>query len=71
MLIIFFYDVNQEITFFAVGAHHYNNTSEPHIKITTLGARDLLLHAQRHWPEAITTMVWPIYLLAVTDIEVH
>ena len=39
---------NQDITFFAVGAHHQNGIAESHIKILTLGARTILLCAQRH-----------------------
>ena len=26
-----------------------------------------MLHAQRHWPEFITTMFWPFDLVAVAD----
>ena len=58
---------NQDITFFAVGAHHQNGIAESHIKILTLGARTILLHAQQHWPESITTMLWPLALLAVKE----
>ena len=43
-------DANQDITFFAVGAHHQNGISESHIKILTFGARNPLLHERRHWP---------------------
>ena len=41
-------DANQDITFCAVGAHHQNGIAESHIKILTLGARTILLCAQRH-----------------------
>ena len=27
----------------------------------------MLLHAQRHWPEYITTIIWPFALMAATD----
>ena len=51
MLIKMFLDAveytNQEIKFCAVGAHHQNGISESHIKILTLRARTLLLHARR------------------------
>eukprot|EP00957_Ditylum_brightwellii_P144695 11022915-Ditylum_brightwellii.AAC.1 len=33
----------------------------------TLNGRTLLLHTKRHWPEYITTMLWPYALLAVAD----
>ena len=38
------------------------------IKEITLLARTLLLHAQRHWPEYITIMLWPFALKAAADI---
>ena len=37
------------------------------IKQLTLTARTLLVHAQSHWPEYITTMLWPIAFKAVQD----
>ena len=57
----------QKITFCGVGAHHQNGVSENTIKHLTLSARTLLLHAQRHWPEYVTTMLWPFALLAAAD----
>ncbi len=52
-------DANQSITFCAVGAHHQNGILERRIKELTLISRTLLLHAKRHWPDYITTMMWP------------
>ena len=52
----------QEITFCGVGAHHQNGLVERVIKDLTLVTRTLLLHAKRHWPEMITTMLWPMAL---------
>ena len=46
----------QSIIFCGVGAHHQNGIAEACVKVSTLGARTLLLHAQRLWPEAIITM---------------
>ena len=57
----------QKISFCGVGAHHQNGVAENSIKQLTLSARTLLLHAQRHWPEYITTMMWPYALLAAAD----
>ena len=50
---------NQTISYCGVGAHHQNGLIETTIKSVTNGARTILLHAQRHWPEAIMTMLWP------------
>jgi hypothetical protein len=49
----------QSISFCAVGAHHQNGIIERHIGTLTQGARTNLLHAQRRWPEAIGTILWP------------
>ena len=47
----------QKLTFCGVGAHHQNGVAKNTIKQLTLTSRTLLLHAQRHWPEYITTML--------------
>ncbi len=57
----------QQITFCGVNAHHQNGIVERTIKSLTLISRTLLLHAQRHWPEYITTMLWPLALKAAQD----
>ena len=53
---------NLLITFCAVGAHHQNGIVERRIKELTLIARTLLVHAVRHCPGYITTMMWPFAL---------
>ena len=53
---------SQQITYCAVGAHHQNGIVEQKIKDLTSIARTLLLHAIRHWPGYITTMLWPFAL---------
>ncbi len=55
-------DANQSITFCEVGAHNKNGIVERCIKELTLISRTLLLHAKRHWPDYITTMLWPFAL---------
>ena len=50
---------NQKISFCGVGAHHQNGIIERHIGLLTTSTRTLLLHAKRHWPEAISTILWP------------
>ena len=57
----------QEITYCGVGAHHQNGAVERAIKDLTLITRTLLLHAKRHWPEMITTMLWPMALKAAEE----
>ena len=57
----------QHLTFCGVGAHHQNGVAERIIKDLTLSSRTLVLHAQLHCPEYITTMVWPYALVASTD----
>jgi hypothetical protein len=52
-------EANQSITFCAVGAHHQNGIVERRIKELTLISWTLLLHAKQHWPDYITTMMWP------------
>ena len=57
----------QRITFCGVGAHHQNGITENAIKQLTLVSRTLLVHAQSHWPEYISTMFWPFALKAAQD----
>ena len=59
----------QRITFCGVGAHHQNGITENAIKQLTLISRTLLVHAQNHWPEYISTMLWPFALKAVQLIK--
>ena len=49
----------QSISYCAVGAHHQNGLVERHIGTLSNGARINLLFAQRKWPEAIGTILWP------------
>ena len=50
---------NQFIKFCAVSAHHQNGIVERRIGKLTNDSRTLLLHAQRHWPEMISNILWP------------
>ena len=58
---------DQTITFCGVGAHHQNGIAEAAIKKDTQQARTLLLHAKRYWSTVITTMLWPLALLAAVE----
>ncbi len=53
---------NQQLHLCTVGAHHQNGIVEQAIKDLTLITCTLLLHAKRHWPEMISTMLWPMAL---------
>ena len=41
---------------FGIGYHNENSIVERKIQTLTLGSRTLLLHGNRYWPKAITTM---------------
>ena len=57
----------QCLTFCGVGAYHQSGVSENAIKQLTLTALTLLVHAQSHWPENITTMLRPFALKAAQN----
>ena len=57
----------QTISFCGVGAHHQNGIVENHIGLLTRWSRTSLLHAKRHWPEMITTILWPYALKAASQ----
>jgi len=50
---------NQSITYCGVGAHHQNGIAEKAIGDLTRGSRTSLLYAQRRWPEAVGSILWP------------
>ena len=60
-------DSDQKITFCGVGAHHQNGIVENKNKILTQGARTLLLHGMRMWPQMVDEMFWPFALKAVAE----
>eukprot|EP00978_Attheya_sp_CCMP212_P007527 scaffold17426_cov58-Attheya_sp.AAC.7 len=61
--------LGQQVTYCGVGAHHQNGLAENTVKQFTLKGRTLLLHAKRHWPEAITTILRHFALKA--GVKVH
>ena len=49
----------QTIPFCGVNAHHQNGIVERHDRTLNDSARVMLLHAQRLWPDAISSILWP------------
>ena len=65
-------DINskgQTISFSGVGAHHQNGVAERRIRDLQDGARAMLIHAYRRWPNAISVNLWPYALRNATDIR--
>jgi len=60
-------DQRQSISFIEVGAHHQNGIAGKRIGALQRRATTLLLHAQRRWPDAINTHLWPYALKAAND----
>ena len=58
---------DQSISYCGVGAHHQNGIVENRNKVLTLGARTLLMHGIRMWPEMVDTMFWPFAMKAVAE----
>ena len=57
----------QNLTFCGFGAHHHNGVFEQIINDLTFSSRTVVLHAQCHWLEYITTMFWSFSLVAAAD----
>jgi len=60
-------DKDQKLTFCGMVAHHQNGSIEHKNKILTQGARTLLLHGMRIWPQMINSMFWPFCFKAMTE----
>ena len=58
---------DQQITFCGVGTHHQNGIAENKNKLLTNGARTLLLHGIRMWPQMIDGMFWLFFIKAVAE----
>ena len=61
------HDARQQLTFAAVGAHHANGKAERRIRELQELARTQLIHANRRWPQAITSNLWPYALRHAND----
>ena len=57
---------HRKYSYCSVGTHCQNGISEAKNKIVSYGARKLLLHALRLWPQAINVNLWPFALLVNT-----
>ena len=60
-------DHDQRLTFCGVGAHHQAGIIEGKNRVLTQGARTLLLHGIRMWPQMINSMFWPFVLKAMAE----
>jgi transposase InsO family protein len=58
---------NKTISFSGVGAHHQNGIAEKRIGDLQRRATALLLHAERRWPDAINSHLWPYAMRAAND----
>jgi len=61
------HEKDQTIDFCAVGHHGQNGIVESKNKELTNGARTLLLHGIRMWPQMIDSMFWPFALKAYAE----
>ena len=57
----------QGLTFAGVNAHHQNSVAERRIGLLQHMARTMLIHANRRWPDAITTNLWPYAIRMAND----
>ena len=58
---------DQTISYCGVGAYHQNGIVERKNRILTQGARTLLLHGIRMWPQMIDQMFWPFAIKAMAE----
>ena len=60
---------HQSLSFCGVNAHFQNGLAEKRIRDLQDNARTMLLHAQRRWPQAISTHLWPYALRMANDVH--
>ena len=58
----------QSLTFCGVNAHFQNGVAERRIRELQDHARTMLIHANRRWPTAIDTHLWPYAIRTANDI---
>ena len=59
----------QELTFCGVNAHFQNGVAERRIRELQDLARTMMIHANRRWPSAITTNLWPYAIRMANDLH--
>ena len=57
----------QRLTFCGVGAHHQNAVADSKVKLVCHGARTILLHAKRKWPQVISHVLWPFAMQVIVE----
>ena len=57
----------QGMTFAATNAHHQNGKAEVRIKHLQDLARTMLIHANKRWPEAVNSHLWPYAMRMAND----
>ena len=58
----------QGLTFAGVNAHHQNGIAERKIQTLQELTRTMLVHANKRWPKAITTSLWPYAMQMANDV---
>ena len=58
---------DQKKTFCGLGAHHHNGIVENKNNILTNGARTILPHGTRMWPQMIDGMFWTFSMKAISE----
>ena len=53
--------------FAGVNAHHQNGVAERRIRTLQEMARTMLIHANKRWPDSITTNLWPYAIRMASD----
>lgn len=57
----------QGLSFAGVNAHHTNGKAEVRIRHLQEQARSAMIHAQKRWPEAVNTHLWPYAIRMAND----
>ena len=61
---------DQPLTFAGVGAHHQNGFAERRIRTIQGLARTMMIHANKRWPNSISTNLWP-YAIRIATVMIN